>query len=335
MKILGIETSCDETGAAVYDTTAGLLSSTLASQATTHASFGGVVPEIASREQILAIEPIVHAALTNAQSSIFDLSAIAVTTKPGLSGSLLVGLAYAKAIAYTHTIPLIGIDHLEGHIFSACIEHTIPFPFICLTVSGGHTALYHVTNFGSYTLIGQTVDDAAGEAFDKIAQLLHLGYPGGPIIEQLAAEGHYTDYYCYPRLKKQGMNFSFSGLKTAVLYDLIRRGYYDVTTKKLLCYDHDLMVHVASSFLVTVGDILIDRLARACNLHPATSIVFVGGVACNNYLRTRIASFAQSIDFLFFTPRPQFCTDNGAMIAFVGQYKAQQGHFDSLNLDIF
>lgn len=334
--VLGIETSCDETAASVYSPTRGVLSNELYSQIDLHAQYGGVVPEIASRSHLEKIRPIIEAALSQAQVTFDDISTIAVTNKPGLPGSLLVGLSYAKALAWAGNKKLVGVNHLEGHIFSASIENKIPFPFVCLTASGGHTALYLVHDYGSYTLLGQTLDDAAGEAFDKIAKLMNLPYPGGPIIEKLAAEASFQDYFQYPHPMKHSRDFSFSGLKTAVLYDLVTRGAYDLTEKRFL-KDDDLAFkqQVASSLLVCVGDIFEQKLSLIIKEHMVQAIAFVGGVACNRYLRDRLAAFSQHKGLAFYSPAKQYCTDNGAMIAFVGNYKAQKGAFDSLTLDLF
>ncbi len=334
-RILGIESSCDEMAAAVYTTDKGVLSNELYSQAKEHLKYGGVVPEIASRYHLETIRPIIESALLKANTELQDIDAIAVTSMPGLPGSLLIGLSFAKAVAWSAHKKLIGINHLEGHIFSACIEHTVEFPFLCLTASGGHTALYKVEDFGRYTLLGQTLDDAAGEAFDKVAKMLHLPYPGGPVIEGLAQEVNFQDYFSYPRSTPHSLNFSFSGLKTAVLYDLVRRGAYDMKTKTFLKGDDRvLQQQVASSFLVCVGDIFEQKLTQALKDHEVASLVFVGGVACNAYLRSRLMNIAQHYNKPFYVPRKEYCTDNGAMIAFVGHYKAQQGRWSDMSLDI-
>lgn len=334
--ILGIETSCDETAAAVYSTKDGVLSNELFSQVDLHAAFGGVVPEIASRSHLEKIRPIIESALLKAQVTLDDIITIAVTNKPGLPGSLLVGLSYAKAIAWASNKNLIGVNHLEGHIFSACIENEIPFPFICLTASGGHTALYLVKGYGDYSLLGQTLDDAAGEAFDKIGKLMNLPYPGGPVIEKLAEEASFQNFFHYPHPMKHSLDFSFSGLKTAVLYDMVARGAYDLKEKRFL-KDNDLEFKqkVASSILVTMGDIFEHKLTMIEKEHSTKAIAFVGGVACNKYLRTRLQAFAAQRGKEFYTPAKQYCTDNGAMIAFVGHYKAQQGAFSDWTLDLF
>ncbi len=336
MLTLGIETSCDETGAAVYHSTEGILSNALFSQINLHKKFGGVVPELASRSQLEKIAPIIEEALGRAHVTLDEIDTIAVTHTPGLPGSLLVGTCFAKALAWSKHKKLVGVNHLEGHIFSACIENNVPFDHLCLTASGGHTSLYIVKNYGSYELLGETQDDAAGEAFDKIAKLMNLPYPGGPVIEKLADEAQFTDYYAYPRGKPHSLMFSFSGLKTAVLYDLIKKGAYDLGTKTFLApHNTELQKKVASSFLVCIADIFEQKLAYVLSLNPhVKAITFVGGVACNTYISTRLKNFAQKNGLPFFTPSRQYCTDNGAMIAFVGNYKAQQNIFSDFTLDI-
>jgi N6-L-threonylcarbamoyladenine synthase len=333
---LGIETSCDETAAAIYHSTQGLLSSTLFSQIELHKNFGGVVPELASRSQLEKINPIIEQALQSAQLTLDDIDVVAVTNRPGLPGSLLVGICFTKAIAWSKNKKLIGINHLEGHAFSASIEHDVPFPHLCITASGGHTSLYLIKDFGDYEILGETQDDAAGEAFDKIAKLMHLPYPGGPVIEKLAREVNFQDFYHYPRSKHKTLDFSFSGLKTAVLYDLVKRGAYDLSTKTFLANDNEqLKKEVSSSLLVCIADIFEQKLALALEHYPQVcAITFVGGVACNKYITERLKIFAASYNLPFFHPSRAYCTDNAAMIAFVGNYKAQQGLFSDFTLDI-
>lgn len=312
-----------------------MLSNKLFSQIEMHKQFGGVVPEIASRSHLEKIELIINQALTTAHATLDDIDAIAVTHKPGLPGSLLIGVCFAKALAWVKQKKIIGINHLEGHIFSANIENNIPFPFLCLTASGGHTALYLVHDFGVYDLIGHTLDDAAGEAFDKIAKLVNLPYPGGPVIEKLAREVHFQDFFSYPRASKKTLDFSFSGLKTAVLYDLVKRGAYDMQSKMLLDTSETLKQQVASSLLVCIADIFKEKLSLAYAHYPEIkAISFVGGVACNAYIRNHLKTWSTEQGLSFFTPSPQYCTDNGAMIAFVGGYKARKGEFSDLTLDI-
>lgn len=336
MKVLGIETSCDETAAAVYDTERGVCSSVLFSQIPAHHAFGGVVPELASRSHIEKIPHIVSEALTTAFCDASEVDVVAVTTRPGLPGSLLVGVCFAKALAYALNRPIVGVDHLEGHIASAYLEQVVPVPFphLCLTASGGHTALYIVHDYGTYELLGRTADDAAGEAFDKVARLLGFGYPGGAVIEQRAKEGGFQDYRAYPRMRHRGMSFSFSGIKTAVLYDLVQRGYYDLQAKKVVRIDERNTIEVASSLLVAIGDIFLDRIACALAEHAVKGITFVGGVAANRYLTQRIAQFAREHGYVFASPSPCYCTDNAAMIAYVGHYRAQRALFDTLAVDI-
>lgn len=336
INVLGIETSCDETAAAVYNTNSGALSNVLFSQIDLQKEFGGVVPEIASRSHLEKIIPIVHKALNTANLKLADIDVIAVTTKPGLPGSLLIGLCFAKTIAWAGNKKIIGVNHLEGHAFSSFLENKIPFPHICLTASGGHTNIYLMHDFGKYEIIGQTLDDAAGEAFDKIAKFIDLPYPGGPVIEKLAEQVNFEDYFNYPRGQKDTLNFSFSGLKTAVLYDLVKRNAFDLKQKKLIKNDSQLQKEVASSLLICVKDIFQQKLELAIKKYPhVKSISFVGGVACNKYLKRKLKEFCENKNLQFFTPSAQYCTDNAAMIAFVGHYKAQQNLFDDYYLDIF
>ena len=334
--ILGIESSCDETAAAVYNSESGILSSELFSQIDLQKDFGGVVPEVASRYHLKKINNIITLALNKASLNLDNINAIAVTSKPGLPGSLLVGLTFAKALAWAKDKKIIGVNHLEGHVFSSFIEHTPPFPHICLTVSGGHSSLYIVKDFGVYESIGETLDDAAGEAFDKISKFINLGYPGGPIIEKLAQKQNFQDFFKYPRNKNRDLNFSFSGLKTAVLYDLVKKNIFNIQTKKLTQeITSELQEQIASSLLVCIKDIFIDRLGLATKKYPnIKAITFVGGVACNKYLKQELNNFCKNKSLEFFSPSPKYCTDNAAMIALVGNYKAQQNKFDDLDLDI-
>lgn len=331
-----IETSCDETAAAVYSKKNGMLSNVIFSQAQLHAQFGGVIPEVASQYHVEKIRIICHAALCQSGLSLSDIDCFAVTQYPGLPSSLFVGIAFAKALSWTLRKPLLGINHLEGHIFSSCIEQAVPFPHLCLTASGGHTALYFVENFNTYTLLGETVDDAAGEAFDKIAKLLGVGYPGGPIIEKMAQCAQFQDFFHYPRSSMQGLNFSFSGLKTAVLYDLVKRGLYCLQSKTFKqTLTDEFKQQVASSLLVCIADIFIKKLTMAREQNPSIkAITFVGGVACNAYIRKRMQELAASLDLPFYTPSAQYCTDNAAMIALVASKKPVEPTHASYTLDI-
>jgi N6-L-threonylcarbamoyladenine synthase len=278
----------------------------------------------------------VQKALIKAGKTLNDIDVIAVTSRPGLPGSLLVGVCFAKALAWSVKKPLIGVNHLEGHVFSSFLQNDVPFPHLCLTASGGHTALYLVKGFGDYEVIGKTLDDAAGEAFDKVGKLVGLSYPAGPTIEKLAAKQEFKDFFQYPRGRKETLNFSFSGLKTAVLYDLVDRGVLDLKTKKILDINPTLQEQVASSLLVCINDVFIKKLKLALKAYPdVKAVTFVGGVACNQFITDNIAQFCEKQDMEFFSPTPRYCTDNAAMIAFVGNYMAKQHKFSDLTLDIF
>jgi N6-L-threonylcarbamoyladenine synthase len=343
--ILGIETSCDETAAAVYDATHKIiLASHLFSQIKLHEIYGGIVPEIASRSQLEKIDLIIKHTLLSANVDLNNIDAIAVTNKPGLAGSLLVGTCFAKAIAWVCSKKIMGINHLEAHIFSAFLQNddsvnpNIKFPFLSLTASGGHTAMYLVKDFGDYECIGRTEDDAAGELFDKIAKILGFGYPGGALIEKLASQVNFQDFIKYTRTKPRDgqVFFSFSGLKTAVLYDLVKKNAYDLQLgpiKKNMTLE--LQQQVSSSLLTCVADIFENNVKLAFKKYPeATCLTFAGGVACNQFLRHRLSRVCGKIQKHFYSPPPKYCSDNGSMIAFVGAYKADQNKFDDLTLDI-
>jgi len=336
--VLGIETSCDETAAAIYSPTRGLLSNELYSQIALHETYGGVVPELASRAHLEKINLIIQRALDTAKVTLADVDTVAVTTKPGLPGSLLIGTCFAKAVAFGQKKKLIGIDHLEGHAFSPLIEHAVPFPHVALTASGGHTNLMLIKGFGDVELLGTTLDDAAGECFDKVAKLLGLPYPGGPVVERLAAEVGFVDFYRYPRAEITGFDFSFSGLKTAVLYDLAARGWYDME-RKTFAHDRadaqEEKKRVCSSLLVCIGDIFKKKIAAALQKHSVAAVTFAGGVACNKYLVAELTKACTIRNVSFYAPSPRLCTDNAGMIAFVGAGYAQQGKFSDWNLDIF
>lgn len=334
--ILAIESSCDETGASVYQHVHGVRSNTLFSQIDLHKQYGGVVPEIASRSHLEKINGVVQQALDDAHVTLSDIDIIAVTTHPGLPGSLLVGMCFAKALAACAQKKIIGINHIEGHLFSSCITQDVPFPHVCLVASGGHTALYLVHDFGHYECVGHTLDDAAGEAFDKIAKMLMLPYPGGPAIEKLGESVNFQDFFNYPRSKLTTADCSFSGLKTAVLYDLVKRGAYDLKKGIFLKPDDTLFkAQVASSLLNCVADTFIDRLRIVYKqYHAIQAVTFTGGVACNNYLRDRLRKWCDQQELPFIAPDKQYCTDNAAMIALVAHYKAQRDQFDTLELDL-
>ncbi len=342
--ILGIETSCDETAAAVYDcATEKMLSSCLFSQIELHKIFGGVVPEIASRSHLEKIDVIISRALQDAQLTFDNIDTVAVTNTPGLVGSLLIGVCFAKTIAWAKNKNIIGVNHLEGHIFSSFLEddmsanmQKLPFPHICLSVSGGHTSFYIVNGLGDYKLLGQTLDDAAGEAFDKIASLIGLGYPGGAAIEKLAQQSNFEDFFHYPRGKrdKKNLDVSFSGLKTAVLYDLVRRQAYDLKTG-VANINEELRAKVASSLQVCIADIFEYKLNLAFDLYPdIKGFSFVGGVSCNQYMADRLKKACEARGRIFAKTPRSFSTDNAAMIAFVGGYKAEQGKYSDFELDV-
>ncbi|MFO8163914.1 MAG: tRNA (adenosine(37)-N6)-threonylcarbamoyltransferase complex transferase subunit TsaD [Thermodesulfobacteriota bacterium] len=329
MNILGIDTSCDDTCAAIVKDGNTLLSNIINSQIIVHHKYGGVVPEIASREHIRNIVPVVRESLKKAGINNKDIHGIAVTVGPGLAGALLVGLYFAKAYSYANKIPLIGVNHLEGHILSIFLEERVPpFPFLALTVSGGHTNIYHVRNFGDYTVLGQTLDDAAGEAFDKVAKLLDLGYPGGPAIETLAATGN-PDSIAFPRayLSKDSLNFSFSGLKTAVA--LYVKKWRDLDKKE----NNITIADIAASFQAAVIDILIDKVITAKAQVAVKSVMLAGGVARNNYLRRKLKKVMRKKEINLYIPSAQLCTDNGAMIATAGYHRLIKGQGDDLTLD--
>lgn len=329
MRILGIDTSCDDTSAAIVVDGRLTLSNVVHSQVVLHQPYGGVVPELASREHTRNIVDVVDETLTQAAMGREDIDGIAVTVGPGLIGSLLVGLYYAKALSYVLRIPLIGVNHLEGHILSIFLEEKAPaFPFVALTVSGGHTSLYHVEGFGRYTCLGQTLDDAAGEAFDKVAKILGLGYPGGPVIEKLAMEGD-LEKIRFPRafLTSGSLDFSFSGVKTAVAL-FVRK--WRETGEPLGISAAD----VAASFQSSVVDVLVQKLMEAAHRLGVSSVVIAGGVACNKALRSSLIDQATARRMAVFYPRPAYCTDNGAMIAAAGYHRLLHGERADLSLDV-
>jgi N6-L-threonylcarbamoyladenine synthase len=318
MKILAIETSCDETAAAVVADGRKMLSNPIASQVEIHARYGGVVPEVASRQHLLSIIPIVKQAMAEAGAGWSELSGVAVTVGPGLAGSLLVGVNAAKAIALAHNLPLIGVNHLEGHLYANWLgDKDIEFPAVCLIVSGGHSDLVLVRGHGDYVVLGRTRDDAAGEAFDKAARILGLGYPGGPAIEKAAAEG--TASIPLPRAWLKGSHdFSFSGVKTALLR-LAEVGNISSAAD------------AAASFQEAVVDVLVTKTVAVAKERRAKQILLAGGVASNKALRQRLTS-ESPIPVL--VPPPVLCTDNAAMIAACGYYRLQAGKTNGLDLDV-
>lgn len=333
--ILGIETSCDETSVALYSKNHGVLSHKTFTQIPIHQQFGGVIPDIASRNQLEKIHIVTQEVFRQAPVKLSEIDAVAVTTHPGLPGSLSVGISFAKGIAFAAQKKIISVNHLEGHMFSPFLEHEVPFPHLCITASGGHTSIHYIEDFGLYRLVNYTVDDAAGEAFDKVAKLMNLPYPGGPILEKLAAEVCFEDFFHFPRSKQSNEFFSFSGIKTAVLYTLIRIGAYDQEKRLFLQNDNlELKRKVSSSLICCISDVFIQKLSRSLEKYPETkAITFAGGVACNTYIRSKIGDFAQKYNLAAYVPSRIYCTDNGAMIAYVGHYKAQRNQFDSFDLD--
>src|SRR5688572_27368524 len=318
MRVLGIETSCDETGVALYDGRRGLLGHKLHSQVQLHADYGGVVPELASRDHIRRVLPLIRQTLADAGRTLEEIGAIGYTEGPGLAGALLVGASVAHGLAYALKVPALGIHHLEGHLLSPLMNDPAPrFPFVALLVSGGHSQLMRVAGVGRYELLGDTLDDAAGEAFDKTAQLLDLGYPGGPALAELAAQGR-PGRFTLPRpmLHSGDLEFSFSGLKTAVL-----------TQVKGRALDTQARADLAAEFQAAIVDVLVAKSLAALALTGLTQLVVAGGVGANRELRARLTAAAQRKGLQVFYPAPEFCTDNGAMIAFAAALRLQDSGF--------
>lgn len=323
MRVLGIETSCDETGVAIYDTDQGLLAHALHSQVAAHAGYGGVVPELASRDHIRRLLPLCEQVLSEAGLARRDLDAIAYTAGPGLIGALMVGSTFAHGLARALGIPVLGVHHMEGHLLAPMLEPEAPqFPFVALLVSGGHTQLVRVDDIGRYGMLGESVDDAAGEAFDKAARMLGLDYPGGPRVAALAKEGTPGRFrFPRPMTNRPGLDFSFSGLKTYArntLRDAAQAGEDD----------HQLRADVALAFETAVVDTLAIKCRRALEQTGIRSLIVAGGVGANRALRERLSAMVAPLDSRVFYPRPEFCTDNGAMIAFAGHERLRAGQLD-------
>ncbi len=306
--VLGIETSCDETAVAVYDGTRGLRAHALHSQAAMHAEYGGVVPELAARDHIGRIQPLLTAALDEAGLGIEDITALAYTAGPGLIGALLVGASFASGLAAARDLPLIPVHHLEGHLLAPMLEQDRPeFPFVALLVSGGHTLLVEVAGVGRYKILGETLDDAAGEAFDKTAKLLGLAYPGGPELAKLARQGHDGRFrFKRPMTDRPGLDFSFSGIKTAVATTLPAGA------------DEQTRADLARAFEEAVTETLSIKCRRALQQTGHSRLVVAGGVGANRRLRERLAVETRANDWQLYFPQTQFCTDNAAMIAYAG-----------------
>lgn len=312
MRVLGIETSCDETGIAIYDDAAGLLANQLYSQVKLHADYGGVVPELASRDHVRKTVPLIQAALQEAGLQAKDIDAVAYTAGPGLVGALLVGATIGRSLAFAWDVPAIAVHHMEGHLLAPMLEDNPPaFPFVALLVSGGHTQLISVTGVGEYTLLGESVDDAAGEAFDKTAKLLGLDYPGGPMLSKMAQQG-VEKRFVFPRpmTDRPGLDFSFSGLKTFAANTIRDNDDSDQTR-----------ADIARAFEDAVVDTLAIKCRRALDQSGFKRLVIAGGVSANRTLRSKLAEMMQKRGGEVFYARPEFCTDNGAMIAYAGMVR--------------
>ncbi|MDQ2070854.1 tRNA (adenosine(37)-N6)-threonylcarbamoyltransferase complex transferase subunit TsaD [Natronospira bacteriovora] len=315
MRVLGIETSCDESGVAVYDGERGLMAHVLHSQVDAHAVYGGVVPELASRDHIRKLAPLVREALAAADCGPTDIDGVAYTAGPGLVGALLVGASLGRSLAWAWGVPSLGVHHMEGHLLAPLLEDDPPeFPFLALLVSGGHSQLVAVEGLGRYQTVGQSIDDAAGEAFDKTAKLLGLPYPGGPALAELAETGTARFDFPRPLTRKPGLDFSFSGLKTAVAYAL-QKAEPSPTLK----------ADIARSFEEAVVDTLVLKCRRAIRQTGLRRLVIAGGVGANRRLRRAMAAMCEAQDASLHFPRPEFCTDNGAMIAFAGYCRLRAG----------
>lgn len=325
MRILGIESSCDDTAAAVYDGSAGLLSNVVSSQAEVHALYGGVVPELASREHIRSVVPVVERALAEARSGRGEIDGIAVTAGPGLIGSLLVGLCFAKSLGYAWGKPVYGADHLEAHLFAILLERPVPFPYVALLVSGGHTSLFRVPGWDGVEFLGGTRDDAAGEAFDKAAKRMGLGYPGGAAIDRLAREGDPARYpFPRPWLSPGSPEFSFSGLKTA-----LRNFLASPEGERARGED------VAASFQEAIVDVLTGKVLAAAAREGIPRAVLAGGVSANSRLRERAVAEGERIGVEVFLPSKALCTDNAAMVALLGERRLSAGAACGLDLNAY
>ena len=330
MKILGIETSCDETGVAIYDEEKGLIANQLYSQIEMHADYGGVVPELASRDHIRKTVPLIETALKEANLTACDIDGVAYTAGPGLVGALLVGATIARSLAYAWNVPALGVHHMEGHLLAPMLEETPPeFPFVALLISGGHTQLVKVDGVGRYELLGESIDDAAGEAFDKTGKLLGLDYPAGVAVSKLAEQGT-PNRFVFPRpmTDRPGLDFSFSGLKTfaanTINANLDENGKLDEQTR----------CDIAHAFQQAVVDTILIKCKRALQQTGYKRLVMAGGVSANKQLRADLAEMMESLGGEVYYPRPQFCTDNGAMIAYTGFLRLKNGEQTDLSVSV-
>lgn len=325
MLLLALESSCDETAAAVVRDGRQVLSNLISSQVDLHAVYGGVVPELASRRHLEVINPLVEEALSVAGVKQDELEGVVVTRGPGLVGALLVGVSFAKAYAYALQIPLIGVHHIEGHILAIQLEMEVEYPFLAVAVSGGHTHLYRVDGIGRYQLLGRTVDDAAGEAFDKVAKMLGLGYPGGPVVDKLAAANDAGGIvFPRPMLKKDNFNFSFSGMKTSVLSYLQRLDSPP---------DKKAIGQICCAFQTAVVDVVTQKALRAADAEGLCRIVVAGGVACNSGLREKFSQLSVPHGITVYFPKPLLCADNAAMLAVAGDAYLSQGIVSAIDLN--
>ena len=325
MRVLGIETSCDDTGVAVYDTELGLRAHCLASQVELHALYGGVVPELAARDHVKLLLPLIQKALREAEVEAQAIDGVAYTAGPGLSGALLVGASLGRSLAWAWQVPALGVHHMEGHLLAPMLEDLPPsFPFVALLVSGGHTLLVDVAEIGRYTLLGGTVDDAVGEAFDKTAKLLGLGYPGGPAIAKAAVNGNPHRWkFPRPMTDRPGLDFSFSGLKTFTR-NTVPEGALDAQT----------VADIAAAFQDAAVDTLVIKCRRALEQTGRRRLIVAGGVGANVLLRQRLREMTAESGREVFYPRPEFCTDNGAMIAYAGTLRLQAGERQGLDFSV-
>lgn len=330
MRVLGLETSCDETGVAIYDSELGLLSHRIYSQIALHAEYGGVVPELASRDHVQKLLPLIQEVMSDAKTSSSDIDAIAYTSGPGLVGALMVGAMMGRSLAYAWDVPALGVHHMEGHLLAPMLEANPPeFPFVALLVSGGHTQLVKVDGIGQYHLLGESLDDAAGEAFDKAAKMMDLDYPGGPLIAKLAKKGREGKFiFPRPMVDRPGLDFSFSGLKTAVLTAIQQHQQADGLPDDQTCAD------IACAFEAAVVDTLAIKSRRALEQTGMKTLVIAGGVSANKRLRRELEISLAKIGAKVFYARNEFCTDNGAMIAYAGCQRLIAGQKDDLSLQI-